>query len=755
MKRTGTLLLALFLGVCFAPRCVATVHHSNGSALSVQALHAIAQDGDTITLPAGTFTWLTGVRLTKPITLQGATAGSTIIRDDIQSGGIISWNLRGTTNGAARITGIKFQNGGRINTAWSPGGLIHFNGSNTNGTTLRVDHCGFVNLNGVIVFDTVIGVVDHNTLTTSRGGSVSFAILDSYWNNDSLGKGDQSYAAPSNFGRGDFLFFEDNIFTATSSSPPWLLDSYSAGRFVIRHNQIVFMKIAVHGTESTGRFRGFRAMEVYRNAFTAPSNPQTNGLGLIRSGVVIYHDNTFSGWSPQGQGTAIVILTDFRTIANFLYWPGADGTSGWDVNEPSAFYSGTASSASSGRTVTASGNPNWTTNRWINYTIRRTSNLCNSNSYTFGIITSNTANTITYRSGSGDPHDLPSLAFCAGDPLEIRKVDHALDQPGRARGSLITGIPPARPAGWNNQVTEPCYSWGNTDEHGGHVNFRGGGVIRAGEHFFNDTPMPGYTEYVYPHPLVSGAPMSQQTDFNNDGNADYVLYNPTTRQTVVWYMDNNVYVTGSSGPTLPDGWSLVSVADFNRDGHPDYLLFNPTTRQTVIWYLSGVAHISGNYGPTLPGGWELTATADFNGDGYPDLVLYNVGTHQTVVWYMHNNVHVTSSYGPTLPGGWSLVAVADFNGDGHPDYLLLNSSTGETVIWYLNGTTHTSGKYGPTLPAGWSLSGTADFDGNGGPDYLLYDSNTGLTTIWYMNNNVLIGAAVGPTLPGDWSLVAP
>ena len=108
------------------------------------------------------------------------------------------------------------------------------------------------------------------------------------------------------------------------------------------------------------------------------------------------------------------------------------------------------------------------------------------------------------------------------------------------------------------------------------------------------------------------------------------------------------------------------MADFNRDGHSDYALFNATTRQTAIWYLNNNVYISGAYGPTLPGGWELSATDDFNGDGYPDYVLYNAGTRQTQVWYMNDNVFVSGANGPTLPAGWSLVGVADFNGDGHP-----------------------------------------------------------------------------------------
>ena len=76
---------------------------------------------------------------------------------------------------------------------------------------------------------------------------------------------------------------------------------------------------------------------------------------------------------------------------------------------------------------------------------------------------------------------------------------------------------------------------------------------------------------------------------------------------MIWYMNNNVHVTGAYGPTLPAGWEVAVVADFNRDGHPDYLLFNPTTRGTVIWLMNNNMHVTSIYGPTLPAGWSVVA----------------------------------------------------------------------------------------------------------------------------------------------------
>ena len=170
----------------------------------------------------------------------------------------------------------------------------------------------------------------------------------------------------------------------------------------------------------------------------------------------------------------------------------------------------------------------------------------------------------------------------------------------------------------------------------------------------------GYDLVVAPTPTPTPTPATAGRaavgDFNNDGHLDFVLHNASTRQTAIWYLNNNVFAGGAFGPTLPASWGLEAVADFNRDSHPDYALFAPSTHQTAIWYLSGPTFIRGAYGPSLPGVWELVATADFNADSYPDYVLYNASTHQTAIWYLHNNVFVGGAFGPTVPAGWSLVA---------------------------------------------------------------------------------------------------
>ncbi len=107
----------------------------------------------------------------------------------------------------------------------------------------------------------------------------------------------------------------------------------------------------------------------------------------------------------------------------------------------------------------------------------------------------------------------------------------------------------------------------------------------------------GEEDIYYVRVAPSGWNLIKAADFNGDGKPDYALYNANTRQTAVWYLNDNVFVGGAYGPTLAVGWGLRGVADFNRDGHSDYALFRSLTEQTAIWYLSGPTFIGSAYGP--------------------------------------------------------------------------------------------------------------------------------------------------------------
>jgi hypothetical protein len=478
-----------------------TVNANSPSQSDVAAAIASAADGDTVTIPGGTASWTRTLRVKRGITIQGAGVGSTIIKDAVQSGPLIDCPL--AAGNLTRITGIEFQDGGR--SANELGGILKVTGSNTDGSQFRMDHCQFDDLNGLIVVDTVIGVIDHNTVirATKNGGSI--VVYDNFWNGRTFGDG--SWADATHFGTDRFLFIEDNVFRNNGDGQPGITDSYAGGRFVVRHNQIFDRTVETHGTESNQRGRGVRAVEVYNNTYTG--SDRNRFVGKMRSGVILFHHNTITGyWTGSTEFT----LQAYRADDVFAPWGGADGTSQWDVNR-GPFYSGTAS-AGGNHTVSVSGSP-WTSNQWAGYTIRRDAG----GSPGFAQIQSNTSNTITFFGGV-----FGSLNFNAGDNFKIYKVNQAIDQPGRAKGSLITGNPPVKPGGWNDQATEPCYAWNNVSGGTQQVGFgRGDLIIRPDEHYFNNTPMPGYTPYIYPHPLVNGVRTPEQMTRNAKGNSQHNL----------------------------------------------------------------------------------------------------------------------------------------------------------------------------------------------------------------------------------------
>src|SRR5256714_6395847 len=94
-------------------------------------------------------------------------------------------------------------------------------------------------------------------------------------------------------------------------------------------------------------------------------------------------------------------------------------------------------------------------------------------------------------------------------------------------------------------------------------------------------------------------------EFNQDGKPDYVLFNAVTQQTGGWYLNNNVFIGGAFGPTLPANWKVVGVAGFDGDGKPDYVLFKSNTPQTAIGDFYGTILVRRALGLALPYIWGL------------------------------------------------------------------------------------------------------------------------------------------------------
>lgn len=266
-------------------------------------------NGDTVVLPAGTASWSTLVVASNSITLQGAGTNSTIITSTLGPGLLVT----NTTGGNFRLTGITF-NGGASST-FGPVEVIGFN--------VRVDSCLFTNcaLYCFLAQD-CYGVCDHSVFKETDGGAVT--------RNDNYGgqaNGDGSWTNNDLFGTTNFFYYEDDTFVGVAQNGA--MDSYGGARWVLRHSLVTNDIAVAHGTDSTGRPRGTRAVEIYQNTF----GNNVGSWGAIfetRSGVTVVWSNTTVGFAT------VENLRNYRSPAcgvpgTYLPWGICqNGTNAWD-----------------------------------------------------------------------------------------------------------------------------------------------------------------------------------------------------------------------------------------------------------------------------------------------------------------------------------------------------------------------------------------------------------------------------------------
>ena len=548
IKKINTLIFLLLILTIFALlsniSLASNIQAASCSQSDVQAAINSASNGDTVQIPAGTCTWNTQIRITKGITLQGAGAGNTIIKDGKQTGGgqsgaLILWSC--AQNQANRMTGIEFQDGGRTTAIVGPFGNIIFDCTNTGTTSVRVDHNKFDHMIGTpLVFNTAIGVVDHNTFLSNLPLDGLIRDQNPYWNvcdptitsctpvdTDGYkdGWGDHSWHDTITWGSKDFLFVEDNSFSfvnpdGSDATARSCHDGEEGTRLVWRFNTMYRCAVSNHGTESGGRKRGSLAMEIYKNG---NSNKKWDGgtkvtMSNVRSGSVLMWDNVGTNF---GSNNNAVTLDDYRTIADFNtgFFASSgkinptDAGSQWDVNDPAnpqslkgvtSYTVSSANCVSGGSpcanpndpsddaswTITVSPDPSWTVD-WTHFIIRKTSPCDITKDQCSVMIMSSTQNTISFNEPSGLGTKVNSLMhFAVDDTFEINKIIATLDQPGVSGGSLVTcGMPClTAPAGWNDQIIFPSYSWQNTNNgKAANINARAecGATCFENKHFYN------------------------------------------------------------------------------------------------------------------------------------------------------------------------------------------------------------------------------------------------------------------------------
>jgi hypothetical protein len=450
-------------------------------------LATVAHPGDIVQLPAGTNSW-TGVCQVSGLELFGATNGQTMILDEgPENGNECVFNMVvADTSHFTHISGIYFGPGVTNSYPYvSYSGLIQVSGP---GWDWRIDHCSFVRGTDkpIRVLDLSYGVIDHNYFLMNTNIANAIEIFGS-----GSGFGDGPWAMDPMFGTSNFTFVEDNTFASVVNFATE--DVAYGGRVVVRHNNFNGTWVYTHGSDSSGRYRGSRAVEVYSNNFEYGNTMFANSQYAVRidSGTALIYNNR---------------CTNFYNVAAYEYYRSTDNRSGfapWWGTTPTNVYDTIATpvatniaSATSSSVLTVNG-VNWTPNQWYGYEV------FNPNTGLIGSCNGNSSNTMSFAlcAVNGD-----QLGFTAGDSAVIYFINAGFDQPGRGKGYNYgeSGTPAAiNPA----ENSEPIHAWGNLDvwngtSASGAIAYSGNyPEIVAGRDYTN-TPLAGYTAFTYPHPLT-------------------------------------------------------------------------------------------------------------------------------------------------------------------------------------------------------------------------------------------------------------
>lgn len=451
------------------------INARSAAQIDVLTAVALAKNGDTVAIPAGTAHWSSQFTLSKAITLAGAGIGKTIIYNDYRGGKW--WNIQLVRGEHTRITGIEFLNGsGSAGGNITDGNFFIQGATKPNGGDFRLDHCKIYGMVGgpTIHTQTVLGVVDHCFITSGQG-TIGYTYDGWFTGSNPAGLGDGSWAAPSDYGGFQYAFYyEDCVFGKLPGDGAVFFDGTHGGRAVVRH---CYFKggfkavISHHGTES--RHRSFRHFEWYDCIVEDPGS----GTPLNqRGGTGVVFNNRFIG-GPNGVDMGLLLTSD-RPV-DPTYWGRASGKNPWDENDanggsnanPNAFYSGTCASGTTKTHIVVSG-ANWRSGQWLGFAVTNMTAPPNRSSISALSADLSKGSSVT-GNGSNNIELEPTifnsanLSFAPGDQFKIFKPKNTLDLLGRAgvdKSALISGVPArlqstGQPG--NNQVSEPWYGWDN------------------------------------------------------------------------------------------------------------------------------------------------------------------------------------------------------------------------------------------------------------------------------------------------------
>lgn len=476
----------------------------------VAAAVALCSNGDTVTIPAGSATWTSGISISgMAIHIVGAGIGNTIITHDIASAGK-AFQFTTTGGYASTISHITFTESAN---AFADDGAVKF--ISTEYVPWRAHHLRFA-------------AIKSRALVASgyEGGLIDYCQFEALTDSTQQGVtvyGDRrnSWARPPSWGTARAVYIENCRFEFTGNGGDAAIEMYRGARAVIRYNTIYNASVGAHGLDSDDVNLGSTfSWEIYNNVTILQTNANKPGYYQFRGGSGVLWGNrywaTWQGGGENSYNTHYARLSVYRATGDQIYnptppasWP-LDGSNTMDGNTAVTNGSGTHTGSNNASTLTDA-TKSWTTDQHIPVTPVSTwvrpYYIWNLTDGSGGFITANTATTVTATLTGGTDND-----WDTGDQYVITFGYPARDQVGRTGPEVVGALSTSQPI-------SPCYMWDNIHNEGlgtqsdveyivasnyatSLVHPNGEMFNVEGREFFNNTQKPGYVPLAYPHPTA-------------------------------------------------------------------------------------------------------------------------------------------------------------------------------------------------------------------------------------------------------------
>jgi hypothetical protein len=334
------------------------------------------QDGDTVTLAAGSYTATSTITITDPVVVSGGGVfGITYVTDQNEDGtwptltaapvedgtwpvtvtdssNTVAFRIQASDGDEIHIRGFKFT--GTWSTDHYIGGVINI--YYTNEASKWIIHDNYANAEGRYIAGARAsrgGLIYYNYVEDAGTGTMGISIKET----EGISPGSGGYCATRmmdtpNFGGSNWTFIEDNVWNSSTAQVGSSAVDFSYGaRVVMRYNYFWNNFISVHNI-THDNVRGCLAGEFYGNTVkdsnTSPSVGVSSAYG-IRSGTHLIHDNTIDGIQY------LTTIFQERKDADSTWLDCDPGVNPWDGTDWCLDQPGRAKA--SGNTFTFGGSP--------------------------------------------------------------------------------------------------------------------------------------------------------------------------------------------------------------------------------------------------------------------------------------------------------------------------------------------------------------------------------------------------------------